>query len=329
MTHDLSNYAVVKYTDSYYDQWNEFVSVAKNATFLFHRDFMTYHKDRFEDFSLLVFKKNKLLAVLPANRVGKTLHSHQGLTYGGVVLQSSVKFSVVLELFFHILKYLNSCKLEMLQLKQIPSIYTNYPTEEIDYLLFVLQAELVKKDTLSVVDLARKLKISGNRMEGVKRGRKNDLLVKEEQEFDLFWNKILIPNLKNKHNASPVHSLSEITLLKSRFPNSIRQFNVYHEGKIVAGTTVFETERVAHSQYISGDENKNVLGSLDFLHQYLIDVIYKDTCYFDFGNSNEGNGLKINKGLQYWKEGFGARTVTQDFYKINIKNYHFINAVFI
>jgi hypothetical protein len=42
--------------------WNEFVAHAKNATFLFHRDFMEYHSDRFEDYSLLIFdgKDNKV-----------------------------------------------------------------------------------------------------------------------------------------------------------------------------------------------------------------------------------------------------------------------------
>lgn len=60
--------------------WNEFVSTAKNATFLFNRDFMDYHKDRFEDFSLMCFEKEKLVGVLPANILGDTVYSHQGLT---------------------------------------------------------------------------------------------------------------------------------------------------------------------------------------------------------------------------------------------------------
>jgi hypothetical protein len=51
---------------------------------LFHRDFMEYHSDRFQDYSLLIFEEDKLIAVLPANRVEDRL-SHQGLTYGGLV----------------------------------------------------------------------------------------------------------------------------------------------------------------------------------------------------------------------------------------------------
>lgn len=325
----MENYKVVRYSSLNYVEWNEFVSKAKNATFLFHRDFMEYHQDRFEDFSLLVYKKHKLVAVLPANKQGDEIYSHQGLTYGGLILQEAIKFDVVLDVFKELLKYLSVSGFESLILKQIPSIYNTVVSEEIEYLLFILKAKLIKRDTLSVIDLNNKIKISNNRMEGFKRGEKHHLVIKEEDNFELFWNNILIRNLNEKHQAKPVHSLSEITMLKKNLPNNIRQFNVYKDKRIVAGTTVFESKHVAHSQYISGDENKNVLGSLDFLHIHLVNEVFKDKKYFDFGTSNENNGLQINKGLQFWKEGFGARTLTQDFYKVKIDNYQLLNNVFI
>ena len=52
----MKNYSVKPYRESDYANWNAFIGQAKNATFLFHRDFMEYHKDRFEDFSLMVFE---------------------------------------------------------------------------------------------------------------------------------------------------------------------------------------------------------------------------------------------------------------------------------
>ena len=51
---------------------------------------MEYHKDRFQDYSLMVFDENKLVAVLPANRVEVEVFSHQGLTYGGLVLDQKI-----------------------------------------------------------------------------------------------------------------------------------------------------------------------------------------------------------------------------------------------
>ena len=138
---------------------------------------------------------------------------------------------------------------------------------------------------------------------------------------------ILIPNLKQKHQAKPVHTIDEISFLKSKFPNNIRQFNVYKEDKIVAGTTIFESENVAHSQYISGNSNKNELGSLDFLHNYLISNVFKEKDFFDFGISNENQGKNINQGLLSWKEGFGSRTIVQNFYEIETKNYSLLENV--
>lgn len=325
----MVSYKVIKYTVSKLEAWNNFVLKSKNGTFLFNRNFMEYHQDRFQDYSLMVYRNEKLTAILPGNILENNLYSHQGLTYGGLVLPSDIKFEVVLEIYKTLLEFLSLNGVEHLVLKKTPKIYCAYFTEETQYLMFLLKAELLKRETLSVISLNAKIKISKNRLEGFKRGIKHGLVIKEEDNFELFWNNILIKNLKKKHNAKPVHSLSDITLLKRRFPKNIRQFNVYYKDVIVAGTTIFESDLVAHSQYISGSENNNVLGSLDFLHVHLINEVFKNKKYFDFGSSNENNGAHINKGLQFWKEGFGARTVTQDFYKISTDNHHALNTVFI
>ncbi|WMI65931.1 GNAT family N-acetyltransferase [Aestuariibaculum sp. YM273] len=329
MQKKFDDYKVVKYSKEFYSQWNDFILNSKNGTFLFHRDFMEYHSDRFEDFSILIFYKGKLQAVLPANVIGGEIHSHQGLTYGGLVLVKEIKFEGVLELFKLLLKFYFKAEIKTVYIKQIPFIYTSFFNEELEYLMFIVKAELVKKETLSVISQCDKLGFSKGRLEGFKRGRKYGLVIKEEQDLSLFWNEILLQNLKKKHNAKPVHSLEEITLLKGRFPKNIRQFNVYHDNNIVAGTTIFESKHVAHSQYISGNDDKNRLGSLDILHVYLIEEVFKSKRYFDFGISNENKGLNVNKGLQFWKEGFGARTVTQNFYKVETKNYSLFEKLFV
>ena len=131
----------------------------------------------------------------------------------------------------------------------------------------------------------------------------------------------MIPTLKNKHSVKPVHNLDEIQVLKNRFNKNIRQFNVFHEGKIVAGTTIFQTKNVIHVQYIGSNNKKNTLGSLDFLFYHLITNTFSDHRFFDFGTSNENSGKKINDGLLYWKEGYGARSLIQNFYEIEISSF--------
>ena len=281
---------------------------------------MEYHKERFEDHSLLIYKKKELIGLLPANRVGISLRSHQGLTYGGLLLGNLIRFEDVLLGFRALLKYLDHQKFTELRIKSIPSIYHHAASDELDYLMFICGAEMFKRDMLSVVN-PKVLKYSRSRKEGVRRGNSYNLTVKETDDFSSFWKDILIPNLRDKHKISPVHSLEEISKLKLNFPSNIRQFNVYQNEELVGGTTIFESENVAHVQYISGNRDKNQLGSLDFLFAYIIENIYQEKCFVDFGISNENNGQNINSGLLFWKEGFGARSIIHDFYKLKPSSY--------
>jgi hypothetical protein len=326
----LKNYIVQQYNSDCFAIWNAFIAQAKNATFLFHRDFMEYHRDRFEDFSLMVFdEKQNLKAVLPANQVGEKCFSHQGLTYGGLVFNNNTKLSEVISIFKGVLEYLKQQNVGVLEVKIMPSIYWKTPSSELEYLAYILNANLSRRDTLSVIDLRVKNDISQGRKQEIKKAKNNGLVIQEVQVFDEFWNEILIPNLKLKHNAKPVHTLEEITLLKNKFPKNIRQFNVYLDKRIVAGTTIFETEEVAHSQYISSINDSKFKYSLDYLHDYLINDVFKNKRYFDFGISNENNGKNINNGLLFWKESFGARTMTQSFYQFNTNNYELLNSILI
>jgi hypothetical protein len=324
------NFTVKKYHQSKKFLWDQFIAEAKNATFLFYRDFMDYHSNRFQDHSLLVYKDEILLAVLPSNLKDGVLFSHQGLSYGGLVLRKDAKFSDVLLAVKALLVHLCDEGIKTFQIKLLPKIYHTLPSDEIDYILFKLKAEINRRDISSVIDTTHKLKLeSSNRKRGIKKGEKNNLKVEVTSNFEDFWNEILIPNLHDTHGTAPVHSLDEIETLSKSFPKHIKQYNVYNENKIVAGATVFETDLVAHVQYISANATKQQLGSLDFLFNHLINVEFKGKRYFDFGISNEDRGAHINEGLQSWKESFGGRSIVHDFYNIQTANHMYLNEVFI
>lgn len=320
---------IQKYNSGKKAPWDSFVASAKNATFLFYRDFIDYHQNQFEDYSLMIYKDEKLIALLPANVSKNKIYSHQGLTYGGLIVSDSIKIRDFTSCLKAVLDYFKNEDFTHVQWKQLPTIYSHVPNDELQYLMYILDANLLRRDTLSVINLKHKPKFSKDRIAGNKRAIKHGLLIKEELSFDAFWNDILIPNLNKKHETQPVHSLDEINKLKIKFPKNVRQFNVYKNNIIVAGTTIFETKNVAHSQYISGNDDKNIIGSLDFLHVHLIDEVFKDKSYFDFGISNENSGKNINEGLNYWKEGFGARTIAQDFYEIDVNNLNKLDTIFI
>jgi hypothetical protein len=288
---------------------------------------MEYHFDRFQDFSLLVFEGKELVSVLPANRVGDTVFSHQGLTYGGFVFESKIKLGEVIVITKAVLQFLNQNTILTFQLKLIPSIYNAFFSEEIEYAMFLTNAKLIRRDCLSVIDLTKPFSFSKLRKRGIAKGFNNNLIIKEESNLESFWNQILSVNLNQKYNANPVHTLDEIISLQQKFPKNIRHFNVYYENKIVAGTTFFITDKVAHLQYISGNEQKNELGSLDFLYNYLITGVFAAKNFFDFGPSHEEKGKKINEGLLYWKESFGAKTNIQNFYEVQTSQYQLLENV--
>lgn len=326
---ELDKYEIRKYQPEDKIAWDSFVKKAKNATILFQRDFMDYHSDRFEDYSLLVFNDKKLVATLPANLKDGVLHSHQGLSYGGLILSNKTTFQDTLIVFRSLLSFLEAEGIETLNLKLLPKMYNLLPSDEMDYLLFLIKAKLTRRDLSSCISNENRLKIeSSNRLRGIKKGVKNELEVREESAFDSFWKEVLEPNLKQVHNQKPVHSLDEINLLKSYFPDNIRQFNVYKDEKIVAGTTIFETSEVAHAQYISANELGRKTGGLDFLFNHLLQH-FSHKKYFDFGISNETQGMKVNKGLLNWKESFGGRGIAHDFYEIKTENHHLLNDIFI
>ena len=56
------------------------------------------------------------------------------------------------------------------------------------YFMFLLKAKLFKRDKLSVVDQKAVLKFSKGRNEGYNRSIKHGLTIKEDDDFDGFWN---------------------------------------------------------------------------------------------------------------------------------------------
>ena len=82
---------------------------------------------------------------------------------------------------------------------------------------------------------------------------------------------------------------------------------------------MYETDQTAHCQYIGSTEEGRALGCLDLLFFFLIDH-YRSMGkkYFSFGISNENDGRYLNTGLVEFKEGFGARAMVHDFYRLDL-----------
>ncbi|WP_417942060.1 FemAB family protein [Flavobacterium sp. RS13.1] len=316
----MNKYTVKKYTENDYKKWNDFIAQAKNATFLFHRDFMEYHKDRFEDYSLMVFEEEKLVAVMPANVSGKILYSHQGLTYGGLVFSSKFKAEKVELILDEILFFLKKNAIHTFYYKPVPCFYFSKGNQEIDYFLIKKGALLEKKEMNLAVNLTIPLEISKSKLKHFRRIENLHLEIIEEQNLYPFWEEVLEPRLAEKHNARPVHTKEEITLLKKSFPENIRQFSIYNESEIIAGITVFETEKIVKSQYGATTKKGEEVRALDFLFINLIEKYKSEGKYFfDMGIVGDDSKKGYNAGLLKQKEELGCSVYNQDFYKISVK----------
>ncbi len=295
--------------------WNSFVSKARNATFLFDRNYMDYHADRFDDNSFMFYHKGKLKAVLPANVAGYTLYSHQGLTYGGLLLDKKATVEDVLECFDSLNSWLRENGISKVVYKALPWIYQQYPSEEELYALtWKCKAQLISRDISSSIVIDNKLKFAESRKSGIRKALSLNIEVGESNDVDGFWH-VLEDNLGNRYNAKPVHTASEMKLLMSRFPNNIRLYVAKMNGEIVGGTLIYVTPQVVHTQYISASVEGKKHGALDLLFDYIINKVYANCRYFDFGKSTEQGGAYLNEPLIFQKEGFGGRGVCYDWYQ--------------
>ncbi len=295
--------------------WNSFVSKARNATFLFDRNYMDYHADRFDDNSFMFYHKGKLKAVLPANVAGDTLYSHQGLTYGGLLLDKKATVEDVLECFDSLNSWLRENGISKVVYKALPWIYQQYPSEEDLYALtWKCKAQLISRNIASTIVIDNKLKFAESRKSGIRKALSLNIEVGESNDVDGFWH-VLEDNLGNRYNAKPVHTASEMKLLMSRFPNNIKLYVAKMNGEIVGGTLIYVTPQVVHTQYISASVEGKKHGALDLLFDYVINKVYANCRYFDFGKSTEQGGAYLNEPLIFQKEGFGGRGVCYDWYQ--------------
>ena len=307
---------VKPYTQKQAQEWNDFIEQSRQGTFLFNRSYMDYHADRFQDASLMIYRKEQLYALLPANRLGDTLYSHQGLTYGGLLTKEQATTAEICEVFIKINEYLYRSGVQRVIYKPTPWIYHCYPAEEDLYALtYICHAQLTARDISSTIPLDSLMTFGKDRRRGIRKATRAGVTVRESQDLATFWD-ILDKNLTNKYATHPVHSLEELTLLHSRFPNSIRLFMAFNDkGIAIGGTIIYEMPQVVHTQYISASPEGKRLGAIDLLFDYILNDVYANRKgFFDFGKSTEEEGKVLNTTLIFQKEGFGGRGVCYDCY---------------
>ena len=308
---------IQRYTTSEKEVWNAFVEESKNGTFMLKREYMDYHSDRFEDYSLMFYDNNKLIAVLPASNHGEEIRSHGGLTYGGFVYNKKMTAQKMLQVMECLIEFCKQDRKKTIVYKRIPYIYYDYPSDEDLYALFRCGARLTRRDISTAIFLPDRIRFNERRRRNVKKAVKAALTFKESNDYKQYIN-MLAEVLAARHGTRPVHTAEEMEQLSNSLPDNIKLYAAYEGDKMLAGSIVYETKAVAHAQYIASSFEGRNCGALDFVFDKLINEVYNDKVYFDFGISTEDRGRYLNEGLIEQKQEFGGRGIAYDEYTIDL-----------
>lgn len=307
------------------DRWNDFCRTSRNATFLFRRGFMDYHCDRFTDCSLIAMRGGHTLALLPADITGEgsILRSHGGLTYGGWILPGR-RFTplTMMEVWARAREWMRNAGINKLCYKPLPAIYAASPSQDDRYALFRCGGRLTDCRLSATVALRAPVGFSESSRQGVKVAEAAGITARElgSDHLPAFW-EMLERCLAERHDgAAPVHTLAEMTLLMSRFPAEIRLWGAEsRSGELVAGTLLFDTGRVVHTQYIATTAAGRELRAFPLLVKRLIESGCGRADYLDFGTSADPHTPSgFNEGLLLQKCGFGGTASLSELWELDI-----------
>ncbi|MBQ9232069.1 MAG: GNAT family N-acetyltransferase [Prevotella sp.] len=308
-------FEIVRYTADKATEWNQFVAQSKNGTFLFDRQYMDYHSDRFADYSLMFYLKGRLYGVIPAHRKDDSFQTHMGLTYGGLVMDGNTTAALTVTLFSELNEYLRQQGFHQVFYKCVPWIYHQLPAEEDLYAIVrTCDARLVDRDLGTVIFQRNPMRWQRIRRRALKRAEEAGIVVEKSHDMAAFW-EVLTGNLAQKYDSKPVHTLEEMQLLKSRFPHNIVLYLARLGNEVLAGMVLYVSGQVARAQYSSASAKGKQLGAIDIIYDCVINHDYRNLPYFEFGTSALGNTNIINESLIFQKEGFGGRGVCFDRYE--------------
>lgn len=293
------------------------MSQARIPHVLFRRDYMEYHADRFADASLVVLEGFDLIAALPASREGTVVSSHGGLTFGGFISDARMTARRMLEVFDATLETFRDAGANKLLYAPPPHIYHLTPAEEDLYALYRNGARLNRRDVSATVRMGAGITATKGRRSGARRAERLGVVCMPSDEWASFM-QLEADVLRTRHGTSPTHSAAEIQRLAALFPDAIKLYCAFAQDELVAGTIVYESPSVAHTQYIGVNERGRELDAGAALITYLLEDVYREKRYFDFGISTIDGGLVLNEGLARSKESYGARSVVYDRYEVDL-----------
>ncbi len=315
-------------------EWDNFVrNKSLNGTFLHTRSFFNHNPLNIaDDHSLLVYKKNQLVAVFPAvlltDKTGKKVwNSHLRSTFGGIVILREVGIKDAIEIVDAIVEHGRKIGVGQILICNPFRIVNNALTDEIDYALWKSGFDLNYREIEVTIDLSGKYETDIKRR--YEKGARSNITKAHKEvvtgfsdQYEEFW-PILEENLKQKHGVKPVHTIEEFrSLMNLLHSGEIKLVTSKVGEKIVCGIVLFDFNKsVLHCQYIGARmEYQNIRpvnAAIDFIIRWGNQNYYR---YLNLGKPTSDSGLVFNEGLAHFKESFGGRSTLRESMVLNIDN---------
>lgn len=310
-----------RYINQNESRWDQFVSSGNNGTLFHLRKFLNYHpKDRFQDHSILIEKKQNLFSVLPAAELivdGKRiLVSHPGSTVGSFVVPENLSIADAMSMSEALVTYVKENNFFGIRITLPPTLYQRRLSNYMDFSFFKQGFTYSKRDVTSILFLEDSLdknlaKFKSSHLRAVRNAQEKGVTVCQSNDFDSFYH-ILEQNLNIRHGVSPTHTLAELKNIHALFPDRVNLFAAFVKDVMVAGVVNFVVnDHVVLAFYISHDEAYQEFRAVNLLFYSIFDwAIQQGFRIYDFGTFTVNE--EPNMGLGRFKENFGASGIFRD-----------------
>jgi hypothetical protein len=320
----VSEFAATRYNPGAAAEWDELVARASMGTLLHTRRYLSYHGDRFDDRSLLMCdRRGRLQAVLPAATDPEdrgVVFSHPGVTYGGLVHDGALSGTRALDALATAAAHYAEEGFRSLRYKAVPRIYHRRPADDDLYALFRHDAVRYRVDLSCAVEIANRATPSARRRRTLRRAERAGVRVGWTDDRLSEFMEVVTENLETRHGLQPVHTVTELEDLRSRFPSEIRLLGATIDDELVGGMLLFVTPTTLHAQYIASSSLGRSVGAVDAVAEAAIDVGRELSArYFNLGISTEDEGRLLNEGLHSFKAEFGGGGVVHEFFELDLE----------
>lgn len=324
----MSKFELIKIertNESDYKNWKNGLKSFLGASIFHDPDFLSYHKNKFNEYHIGIFKGEELFGILPLaiveNESGKVAKSPYGASYGGFIFKGILNYTDSKEIIKKFIDYTKNINIGSIIMTPSLPVYHKAYSDTFIFAMLEQGFNAINSDITSIVDL------NSNNLENevftsrarnmARKARKTNVKFEINCDIDDFW--ILMEKTFQKHGTNPTHTKEELAFLQNMFPDDI-YFNIaYIDSTPVAGMGVFNiNELCSMSFYLCSDsEFQNTQALTLVVYESILAAQSKGFRYFDFGTSSVN--MIGRENIFRFKESFGAIGEFRHTYKLELK----------